>query len=78
LKAEYCSALPFVTSISQLKFQWENWQFTSIAMISMDKPSRDPLLYIYNFWDVLKVTVSLTLHGKIVKSSWQTTLLEYT
>jgi hypothetical protein len=24
LKAEYCSALPFVTSISQLKFQWEN------------------------------------------------------
>jgi len=49
VKAEYCSALPFVTSISQLKFQWENWHFTSIAMISMDKPSCDSLSYIYNF-----------------------------
>lgn len=76
--AEYFSALPFVISISQLKFQWENWQFTSIAMISLDKPSRDPLLYIYNFWDVLKVTFSPTLHGIILKSSWQTAWLEYT
>jgi hypothetical protein len=24
VKAEYCNALPLVTSISQFKFQWEN------------------------------------------------------
>jgi len=47
-------------------------------MISIDKPSRAPLSYIYNFWDVLKVTVSLTLHCIILKSSWQTAWLEYT